>query len=133
MRSWGTEMNTWQKSSDVKNIARNSRITLFSSDERGYVIDFLSSIITTRGWLQTAFNKASVNGTYNGDFENEPNFALVKMLNVAGRDLKKYPPSEDEFNTINVFINDMGDARQLGISPTFGGVIGSSYIEVEAT
>lgn len=123
----------WQYSRWVKNISRNSRQTLPTGAEKAAYVTFLKLIwnpVTqtgTRPWLQAAFQRKSIASASNNDYkcnlDVEPNYVLVELLEVVGRDLKKIALTDTEAGYVNTLITATG-VRRLGTGTKFGSVGG---------
>ena len=130
-----TTSSWWQYSEWVKNVARNCRITgpitNLAVAELAAIRTFLKAIWNptlqtgTRSWLDQKFRNVAVTGQYTGDIDTEPSWILVKMLNVAGRDMKKIPPTDAEITLMDTLMAGIYSSRRLGTGTTFGGVSGS--------
>lgn len=127
-----SQVNSWQYSRWVKNIARNARITNPVGAELESVKDFLKFLWNpaagtgTRPWLKERYQAKGVIADYSGDIDAEPAHTLVVMLDVAGRDLKDLPMTVAEKDAADALIAATGN-RYLGTSPLYGGVGGSAY------
>ncbi len=125
--------NWWAYSRKVRNIARNSRITLPTGASLAAVKAFLNVIVYWDGskyagerpWLGHKFNIKAVSGVthYVGDEAVEPAQILVKVLEQISRDFKKIPVNAAEKAAIDTLVAAM-DNRDLGVKPYFGGVAG---------
>lgn len=125
--------NSWKYSMWVKNIARNARIVEPAGAELTAIKTFIKVIYdtdnagaATRPWLGPRLHAKAVRslGGYEGDVDNECVPAIVKMLEIIGRDFKKIQVSNTEKAAADILIAATG-VRSLGTGPTFGGVIGS--------
>jgi len=123
----------WKYSRWVKNISRNSRQTLPVDAEKAAYVTFLKLIwnpVTqtgTRSWLQAPFQRKAIasasSGNYKCDLDVEPNYVLVELLEIVGRDLKKIALTDTEAGYVNTLISATG-VRRLGTGPKFGSVGG---------
>ena len=122
----------WQYSRWVVNISRNMHITYPTAGEKTAMITWLKTIwnpVTKTGsrpWLQTKFQeKATAALTdYNCNLDDETDPVLVKLVEIAGRDLKKIPMTDAEKTVTDTLIAATG-ARRLGTAPYFGSTSGS--------
>jgi len=117
----------------VKNVARNTRIVPPTGAELAAIKTFIKVICdtdslgtSTRPWLASRLHAKAVrpNGGYEGDVDNECTPAIVKMLEIVGRDFKKHPVTTAEKNAADILFIACS-ARVFGKGPTWGGVIGS--------
>lgn len=130
------DRNWWQAARDVRNIARNSRITYPTGAELAAFKTFINGICQwdentqaytgTRTWLGWKLNLKAVSQLthYVGDTTVEPVEILVKIVDHMSRDFKKIPPNDAEMVLIDAFVAATGN-RNLGSGPYFGGVAGS--------
>lgn len=127
--------NWWQYARDVRNISRNSRVTLPKGAQLAAIKAFIDTIckwddvtdkyIGTRTWLGYKLNLKAISKLtyYVGDTAVEPAPVLVKVLEHISRDLKKIPVNDAEKTAVDTLIAAT-DNRRLGTEPYFGGVIG---------
>lgn len=132
--------NWWQAARDVRNIARNARITLPTGAELMAIKAFVSVIVRwdsgtstylgTRPWLGVKLNLKAISEAthYVGSTAVEPAEVWVKVLDHISRDLKKIPVNDTEATAVDTLIAAT-DNRFLGTQPFFGGVAGSVKTE----
>jgi len=122
----------WQYSKWVVNISRNMHMTYPTNSEKAAIIVWLKTIWNpmtqtgSRPWLQTKFqNKATTaNADYKGNLDAETLPVLVKLVEIAGRDLKKIPMTAVEKTLTDTLIAATGN-RRMGTGPRFGSSSGS--------
>jgi transposase InsO family protein len=129
--------NWWLYSRNVRNIARNARITYPTGAELTAIKTFINAIVYWDGgastwlgqrpWLGYKLNEKAVSGVthYVGDDAVEPVWILIKVLEIIGRDLKKIPPNNIEKSAVDVLMAATNN-RNLGVTPYFGGVGGEN-------
>lgn len=127
--------NWWQYARDVRNIARNSRVTLPTGATLTAIKDFIDVIckwdsgtetyIGSRTWLGYKLNIKAISQVthYVGDTAVEPAQILVKILEHISRDMKRIPVNNVEKTAVDTLIAATGN-RRLGTGPYFGGVTG---------
>ena len=132
-RSWA-EYSKW-----TVNIARNlfANMPTISAAEDTALRTALKAFYNpvdgtgTRSWLKQPFNKKSeveyrnASPTTPGDIDSEPVRALVEMLEVVGRDIKRIPMTTAESVLLDTLIAATG-IRRLGTGATFGNVSGDT-------
>lgn len=122
--------SAWQYSKWIINVARNSHITNPAGSELAAVKVFLKHLWNpvaqtgSRPWLQTYFQSCAGNASYQGNIDTETPANLVRMLNYAGRDLKKIPITDAEAGYADTLIAATG-TRRLGTAPLYGSSSGS--------
>ena len=123
----------WQYSRWTKNLARNARITNPIGFEALVYRVIVGSICDPSGntgsrpWLADSFRRLSVGGSgdnYNFDPSKEPIYAIVKAVEIIGRDFKKIPITDAEKGLMDA-VFAVTNNRRLGSTPYFGGVGGS--------
>ena len=85
--------NWWQYSRWTYLIGRTVKAQDFSDSERSAVINFIEGIIGTRPALLPRINLKKGDAT---EIEVQNNYALGKMVQLIGRQLKVLPPTEEE-------------------------------------
>lgn len=105
-----TPANWWQYSRWVYIVGRTLRFNYGSDGELVAVRTFLSSLAATRPWIIPIIQRKGQNGK---TLATESAYNLAKMLQAAGRDLKKYPVTIPEKNLCDALILATGD-RYLG-------------------
>lgn len=120
----------------VKNVARNTRIVPPTGGELAAIKTFIKVIYdtddvasATRPWLGPRLHAKAVRslGGYEGDVDNECTPAILKMLEIIGRDFKKHPVTTAEKSAADTLLSACA-TRVFGKGPTWGGVIGSIYL-----
>jgi len=129
-----TTGNWWDYSRWTKNMARNARITEPVDYEawvyRIMVVNFCNPVGNsgTRPWLAPALRRLAQGGIAGDDYDfnpiTEPMCAVVKAVEVIGRDFKKIPITTMEQFIMDIILS-LVEPRKLGTSLTFGGVGGS--------
>ena len=122
----------WQYSKWVVNVSRNMHITYPTNSEKAAIIVWLKTIWNpmtqtgSRPWLQTKFQAKATTATadYQGNLDAETLPVLVKLVEIAGRDLKKIPMTAGEKTLTDTLIAATGN-RRLGTGPRFGSASGS--------
>ena len=137
----GSSTGSWhQYSAWVKNIARNMKFIANSTNASVLTLAQVSAIRTfilvafdpqnlgtcTRPWLRVRMCQKSVRVVdyYSGNARTESVPALIGMLEVIGRDLKKIPLTAAEKTAADTLIAATGTLR-LGSGVRFGSTIGT--------
>jgi hypothetical protein len=130
---WNGTGSSWQYSRWIYSIGRNMRITEPTGAELTAVKTFLKYIwdpgasTGTRPWLAPNYDKKSVSSLdqYDGDPDVESTTAIVELLQMVGRDLKKLPITNAEKTQADTLISATGN-RRYGTGVYFGGVGGAT-------
>ena len=87
--------NWWQYSRWTYQIGRSVKAKAFTVEERKAIIAFIEGFIATRDALVARLNLKKGN---NAEIARQNNYALGKMVQLIGRQIKIVPPTEEEKN-----------------------------------
>ena len=85
--------NWWQYSRWTYQIGRSVKAKAFTAEERAAIITFIEGFVATRKTLVARLNLKKGD---NAEISKQNDYALGKMVQLIGRQIKVLPPTEEE-------------------------------------
>lgn len=89
-----SKVNAWKYGREVYLIGRSNKFRYLTEQEREYVITFITEILKTRKSIAARLNLKYENA--GKELAKQNSYALLKMVQVIGRNFKVQFPTEEE-------------------------------------
>ena len=98
-------VNAWKYGRTIYMIGRTNKFRYLTENERTVVIDFITAMLPSRVGLIDRLNLKYENAGQ--ELSKQNSYALMKMVQLIGRNLKVQFPTEDQKQLCDAFIQSM--------------------------
>ena len=105
-------VNAWKYGREVYLIGRSNKFRYLTSTEREAVIAFISAIVENRKGIAARLNLKYENA--GKELEKQNSYALLKMVQVIGRNFKVQFPTEAEKELCDILISELAPRSAQG-------------------
>ena len=98
--------NWWQYSRWTYQIGRSVKAKAFTAEERAAIITFIEGFVATRKTLVARLNLKKGD---NAEISKQNDYALGKMVQLIGRQIKVLPPTEEEKTLCDTMFEAVAD------------------------
>ena len=98
--------NWWQYSRWTYQIGRSVKAKAFTAEERAAIITFIEGFVATRKALVARLNLKKGD---NAEISKQNDYALGKMVQLIGRQIKVLPPTEEEKTLCDTMFEAVAD------------------------
>lgn len=124
-----SKVNAWKYGREVYLIGRSHKFRYLTEGERAVVIEFIKSILPTRKGIADRLNLKIENA--GKELEKQNSYALLKMVQVIGRNFKVQFPTEEEKTLCNILIFELAPRATMGYNDYASDMVEDEVVEDE--
>ena len=122
-----SKVNAWKYGREVYLVGRSNKFRYLTDKERESVIVFITEILKTRKAIAARLNLKYENA--GKELEKQNSYALLKMVQVIGRNFKVQFPTEEEKVLAETLISELAPRAKMGYNNYVSDVVDENQSE----